>query len=124
MKYSSKEYAHVLLETIDDERGEAVVKKFLSYVRTSGDFQKIPHILRDFRKLYNAKYGLRDVKVTLARPNGGLIQAVQEKLKLKHEPEVEIKKELLGGAVVSIDDEVVIDGSVKSRLQKLFNAKL
>ncbi|MBI2637593.1 MAG: F0F1 ATP synthase subunit delta, partial [Candidatus Sungbacteria bacterium] len=80
--------------------------------------------MRSFKKLFNQKHGLRSVSVTLARPNASLAHAVRETLKLKHDPEVFIEKELLGGAIVSIDDEMVIDGSVRTRIQKLFNAKL
>ena len=120
MKYSSKIYATALLEALEEKSLAGAIKKFLSMMRRNGDFSKLPNIVRDFKKLYNKKHGIKEVKVEIARENKSIINQVKEILKLKQEPEVEIKKEILGGAVVIIDDEMVVDGSIKNRISKIF----
>lgn len=121
MKYSSKIYATALLEAIEEKSQAEAVKKFLSIMRKNGDFSKLPNILRDFKKAYNKQHGIKEVKINLAREEKNVVNQVKEILKLKHEPEVEINKEILGGVVITIDDEVVIDGSIKTRINKLFS---
>ena len=120
MKYQSKIYASALFESLEKKSYAETVRNFLNLVRKNGDFSKLPKILYDFKKLYNKKHGIKEVKVEMAREDKNIIHQVKEVLKLKHEPEVEINKDILGGAMVSIDAEVVIDGSIKFRLQKIF----
>lgn len=120
MKYPPKIYAAVLSELLEKMIYGEVAKNFLKVVRKNGDFSKLPKILYDFKKLYNKKHGIKEVKIYMAREEKNVVNQVKEILKLKHEPKVEIRKEMLGGAVVSINDEVVIDGSVKTRISRLF----
>jgi len=112
-------YASALLESIEDGK-PFPVKNFLNAIRKNGDFSKLPKIVHDLKKMYNKKHGIRDVKVEIARDDKNIISHVKDILKLKQEPEVEIKKDVLGGVVITIDDEVVVDGSIKTRLRKMF----
>src|SRR3989338_5702239 len=120
MKYQSKIYAESLLEVFEKKPQAEILRNFLRLVRKNGDFSKLPKILYDFKKLYNKNHGIKEVKVEIAREDKSIINQVKEILKLKQEPEVEIKKEILGGVIVSIDDEVIVDGSIKSRIDNMF----
>ena len=120
MKYSSKIYATALLEALEEKSLAGAIKKFLSIMRRNGDFSKLPNIVRDFKKLYNKKHGIKEVKVEIAREDKSIINQVKDILKLKHEPEVEIKKEILGGVVITINDEVIVDGSISRRINSIF----
>jgi len=120
MKYQSKIYAESLLEVFEKKPQAEILRNFLRLVRKNGDFSKLPKILYDFKKLYNKKHGIKEVRVEIAREDKSITNQVQDILKLKHEPEVEIKKEILGGAVITIDDEIIVDGSIKTRLQNMF----
>ncbi|KKS38511.1 MAG: hypothetical protein A3G49_06400 [Candidatus Sungbacteria bacterium RIFCSPLOWO2_12_FULL_41_11] len=120
MKYQSKIYARAFLGAYEKKSAPETVRRFLGLVRKNGDFSKLPKILYDFKKLYNKNHGIKEVKVEIAREDKSIINQVKEILKLKQEPEVEIKKEILGGVIVSIDDEVIVDGSIKSRIDNMF----
>lgn len=120
MKYSSKIYAMALLEALEEKSQAEAVRKFLFIMRRNGDFSKLPNVLRDFKKAYNKKHRIKEVKITLAREEKNVVNQVKEILKLKQEPEVEIQKEMLGGVMITIDDEIIVDGNVQSRLQKIF----
>ena len=120
MKYSSKIYASALIDSYGKKPAKEIAAEFLKLVRRNGDFAKLPKVLMDFKKLYNRKNGIREVKIKLARENSNLIEEVKSFLKLKEEPLVEINKEILGGAVITIDDEIIIDGSIKTRIAKIF----
>ena len=120
MKYSSKIYARAFWEAYEKKSAPETARRFLGLVRKNGDFSKLPKIIYDFKKLYNKKHDIKEVRVEMAREDKSIINQVKDILKLKHEPEVEIKKEILGGAVITIDDEVIIDGSIKTRTQKMF----
>jgi F0F1-type ATP synthase delta subunit len=60
------------------------------------------------------------VAIHIAIQNKKIVSQIQHALKLQEEPRVIIKKEILGGAVITINDEILIDGSIKTRLEKLF----
>src|SRR3989338_7631842 len=116
MKYQSKIYAESLLEVFEKKPQAEILRNFLRLVRKNGDFSKLPKILYDFKKLYNKKHGIKEVKISLVRNERSVVSKIKEILNLKQEPEVEIKKEILGGAVITIDDEVIIDGSISRRI--------
>src|SRR3989344_849281 len=119
MKYQSKIYAESLLEVFEKKPQAEILRNFLRLVRKNGDFSKLPKILYDFKKLYNKKHGIKEVKVEISRDDKNIVREVQEILHLKHEPDVVTNKDILGGVVVTIDNEVIIDGSIKTRLQKI-----
>ncbi|OGZ96015.1 MAG: hypothetical protein A3I44_05680 [Candidatus Sungbacteria bacterium RIFCSPLOWO2_02_FULL_51_17] len=120
VKYSSNIYATALLGALKDGYHGTVVKNFLAVVRRNGDFSKIPVIVREFKKKYNRARGFRYVEVALAREDAKTIGAIKESMKLAQDPAVVIDKEILGGMIVTVDGEIVVDGSIKTRIQKLF----
>lgn len=120
MKLQSKIYASALLDCYEKNQAVETVINFLKIVRRNGDFSKLPAILRDFKKIYNRKNVIREVNVKLARENRNLAAEVKNLLKLKEEPLAEIDDKILGGAVIIIDDEIIVDGSARSRIESLF----
>lgn len=121
MKHSPQIYAFALLEIPAQSLATAAFKNFLRILRKNGDLAKLPRILLELKKQYRKKYGTKDVEIMLARENPKIVSQMRHALNLKEEPRVVIKKEILGGAMVTINDEILIDGSIKTRLEKLFS---
>lgn len=122
MKHPPQIYASAFLEIPEKSLTKDALRNFLRILRKNGDLTKLPRILVELKKQYRKKYGTKDAEIMLARENPEIVTKMRHILKLKEEPRVVIKKEILGGAVITINDEVLIDGSVKTRLQKLFHA--
>lgn len=121
-QHSPFSYASAMLELPEKSLIKDAFRNFLHILRRNGDLAKLPRILSELKKQYRKKYGIKDVEIMLARENPKIVSQMQYALKLKEEPRVVIKKDILGGAVITINDEVLIDGSVKTRLEKLFHA--
>lgn len=121
MKYPPKNYAFALLDIPEKSLTKDAFWNFLRILRKNGDLAKLPRILAELKKQYLKKYGTKDVEIMLARENPKIVSQMQHALNLKEEPRVVIRKEILGGAVITINDEVLIDGSVRTRLKKLFS---
>lgn len=120
MKHSPQIYASALLEIPEKSLTAAVFRNFLRILRKNNDLVKLPRILSELKKQYRKKYGTKDVEIALARSDEKITREIQHVLGLKTEPRITIKKELLGGAVITINDEILIDGSIQTRLPKLF----
>lgn len=120
MKYPPKNYAFALLDIPEKSLTKDAFRNFLRILRKNGDLAKLPRILAELKKQYRKKYGTKDVEIVLVREDKKIISQMQHALKLNEEPRVVIKKEILGGAVVTINDELLIDGSVKTRMEKMF----
>ncbi|MDO8600865.1 MAG: F0F1 ATP synthase subunit delta [bacterium] len=121
MKYQPKIYASALLEIPEKLLTKEAFRNFLYILRRNGDLIKLPRIVQELKKQYREKHDMKDVEIMLARENEKIVIHIQHALKLKEKPSVVIKKETLGGAVVMINDEILIDGSIQTRLQKLFH---
>lgn len=106
----------------ESERGTNFLKLLLEYDRVS----VLPEIAEHFEALKARVENTVDVTVTSAAPlNAAQRKAVASALKDRLGREVnlrtEIDENLLGGAVIRAGD-VVIDGSLRSRLEGLSNA--
>jgi F0F1-type ATP synthase delta subunit len=120
MKHPPSLYAKTLLAIPESSLTKETLRNFLRILRKNGDLAKLSRILQELKKQYRKKHNTKDVEITLARENSKIVSRMQHALKLKTEPRIVIKKEILGGAVVTINDEILIDGSVHARIQKLF----
>jgi F-type H+-transporting ATPase subunit delta len=101
----------------------AAGKSLLAVLSENGRLAALPEIAAQFDDL--KALAESKIKVTLVsarevddRQVAKVAEALQRRLGLTVELDVEIDPELVGGAVVRADD-MVIDGSVKRRLQRL-----
>jgi len=83
----------------------------------------LPEIAARFDELKDAAFGVADVTVTSAAPLAAgeedkLAAALAKKLERKVRLHCAIDKDLIGGAVLQAGD-LVIDGSLRTRLQRL-----
>jgi F-type H+-transporting ATPase subunit delta len=106
----------------DDEQGSNFLKLLLEYGRVS----VLPEIAEHFDALKADIENTVDVTVTSAAPLSAAQQksvaaALKERLGRDVKISTEIDETLIGGAVIRAGD-VVIDGSLRSRLEGLSNA--
>lgn len=124
MKFTSRDYAQALYESISDvsdKDSEKVLDNFAKILSDMGDIDKIEEIENEFRKLVDKKQGKLEAEITTAR-SVNLSKDSMETLnkiadaQIKAHPKVEEK--IVGGVVVKMEDTLV-DGSLKSELEKL-----
>jgi F-type H+-transporting ATPase subunit delta len=90
-----------------------------------GRIEELPRLAAEFRRLDNAQQGITLATVTSASPlSKDEIAAVAKRMEAitggQVELEVQVDPSLLGGLVVRVGDRL-IDGSVRSRLERLRN---
>lgn len=129
MRYPTHIYAKALAEVIadtykkDGEKDSAkIVKNFLELVRRNGDEVHLRKILEEAARFARGAAGIRKVSVESARA----LTAAQEKeiakfLKKDDVVERAIDPSIIAGVRLIVDDEMQFDGSLKGKLDALFN---
>lgn len=102
-----------------DEHG----RNFVQTLAENRRLARLPEISRLFDELKDAEEGVVDVTVTSAAPLGEeqqrtLAQALSRRLKREVRLHAETDAALIGGAVIRAGD-LVIDGSLRSRLERI-----
>lgn len=92
----------------------------------NGRLQVLPEVARRFDELKAEKENVLDVQLVSAKPMGeGLrhkfTMALEKKLGRSVRLNCEVDEQLIGGAIIKADD-MVIDGSLRGRLEKLAGA--
>lgn len=105
-----------------DRQGSNFLKLLLEY----GRIAVLPEIAAHFAALKAAVENTVDVTVTSAAPLSSaqqqdIVKALRQRLGSNVKLSTEVDEKLIGGAVIRAGD-VVIDGSLRSRLEKLSNA--
>lgn len=105
-----------------NDHGQNFLKLLLEYDR----IDVLPEIAEHFDELKDAVENTVDVVVTAAAPIGKsqqaeIVKALEKRLGRKVNLSTQIDEKLIGGAVIRAGD-IVIDGSLRSRLDSLSNA--
>jgi len=122
MKYTPTVYASAFLGALGDKGvTQKIAGNFLRLVRRNGDLPKLSEILRNIEKLFYKKKGIIKVEVMTARDMKKELESkLRERFGKKADINFVVKPEVVGGIVIKVDDEIVVDASVKRRLDKLF----
>jgi len=121
MKYSPKQYARALYESLKGAKeGETdlLFRNFYSILLRNNDLKLISKIIEKIEEIDKEKRGVVEVKIASTKK---LEQETIEKLRklIKNaEIEEEIDPSLIGGLKIQIGD-LLIDGSIKAKLNKL-----
>jgi len=115
-----------LAELVLEIAGPKLDEPGRNFVYTLADNQRLaylPEIAEIFDELKDAEEGIVDVTVTSAAPlddqqRRALAEALARKLKREVRLHCDIDKSLIGGAVLRAGD-LVIDGSLRSRLDRI-----
>lgn len=126
MKFSSKDYAKALYDSVSEVSGkdaEKVLENFAKVLADMGDLGKMEEIEKEFNKLVHKEQGKLEAEITTARPLN-LDKASMERLNKIANAQVQAtpktEDEIVGGVIVKMEDKLV-DGSLKTELDKLNN---
>lgn len=126
MKFSARQYAEALFDSLNDtdpKDQEIVLDNFVRILADNGNLREFPEIASEFEKLSLQAKGIKPVTVTSAHPISPgnekvILESLNKIIKSKVKLNKEIDENLIGGAVIEIDD-TIIDGSVKNSLEQL-----
>jgi F0F1-type ATP synthase delta subunit len=131
MKYSVHDYAKALDEAMADpatvKTGKAAIaKNFLELIRHNGDEARLKKILDEAARLSRKRdvaggASFRDVLIESARP----LEKSQEKMlhsfiKPSDVVEYATNPDLIAGVRITVNDEMEFDGTMKAKLDSLF----
>jgi F-type H+-transporting ATPase subunit delta len=123
MKITPKQYAISLYETTKNARkdeAEEMVKNFVKLLRLDNNMSKADKIIEEYYKYYRQQKGISKLKVTGSENIAPeVINSIVKHFANQVELEEEIDESLIGGITLEIDDDTLIDGSVRGKLEKL-----
>lgn len=124
MKYTTKQYANSLLSALEGKSAKAQgesLRRFFSILQRNGDASKRSQIMEEVRRTYFKKNGTHKVEVEMAaNPPASLKKDIEGALGKKIVLSERLSPELVGGIKIFIDDETLVDASIKTQLDKLF----
>jgi len=125
-KISPRKYAISLYESLKDvekDKMPEVIKSFVALLVRNKDLKKADKIIKAFRQYLCEQENILEVSVVAAKPLDDFVkQNIVNQLKSSLNKKIELKEKqdasLIGGAVLKYGD-VVVDGSVKRRIELL-----
>ncbi|MFY9461995.1 MAG: F0F1 ATP synthase subunit delta [Candidatus Sungiibacteriota bacterium] len=125
MKHPPAIYAEALLEASEEKKVSSdKMRNFLVMLRKNGDLAKLLDVMRKLEALYYRREGITKVDVISGRELGEFKKevetALRERFGMNSVIDFSVNREIIGGIILKINDELVIDASVKRRLEKLF----
>jgi len=123
MKYPSEIYARALLEVLKTELKdkETVMRRFVALLHKTGDARSVSKIIEAVERKLAKEAGGSYVEIQSARklPRES-IASFEEFMKKGDRVTTRVHPELIAGVRVIIDDSLVVDATLRARLQKLF----
>jgi F0F1-type ATP synthase delta subunit len=124
MRYATAHYAEALHKTVKDKTApqqKEIIGRFMAMVARHRMGGKIALIIAAYEKLALAESGTRKVYIVSAAPvRAQLKREIREILGKKIRIEETVDPALLAGIKIIIDNELLIDASVKRQLEKIF----
>jgi F-type H+-transporting ATPase subunit delta len=113
----------VLMADIGGERLDAEALRFVSALIDNGRLTLLPQIRSQFEALRREHLGVLDARIATAftltdAQIATLVRDLESRFKQGIRPHVEVDATLIGGVKVAVGD-VVIDGSVRGRLDRM-----
>ena len=125
-RFTAKQYATALFESLSEAKPseqEMVLKSFAAILARNYDRSLFAKIAMQLKKLERSKAGAHDVVVTSARALApSVLQQIGEKVGKNSRIREVIDPWVLGGMKVLINDELVIDGTLKTRIARMTEA--
>lgn len=127
MKYSSKQYAKALYESLHGKKEEELrdlIKNFADFLIQNGDAGKAEGVIKKFSDIWNENESIVEVEAISAKKINdealNVLEAyLQKKLDAKRVIISEKRNEsLLGGVVLKYKDKIV-DASLRNKLKNL-----
>ncbi|MCK4591887.1 ATP synthase F1 subunit delta [Candidatus Parcubacteria bacterium] len=123
MKITPKQYAISLYETTKNVDGfeiEKRIKNFVDILKKNNDLSLVDKIVDEYNKHHRNQRNISRIEITSSNKlNPEILNKIIQKFKKQIEIEEKIDKSLIGGMVIKIDNSLLIDGSVKRKLEDL-----
>ena len=128
MKYRVSQYAEALVAATEG-KGEAeqkrIVKRFADLLARHRMIGKARMICVAYEKIVLRKKGMRSVWIETAIPASEKIKKdIQAMLGKNIHIEATTNPDVLGGITIVVDDEILIDASVRRQMENMFRKKL
>jgi F0F1-type ATP synthase delta subunit len=124
MKFKANLYARAIAQVakgVKTSDAEALAKRVMELVEKNGDSGEIQKIVAAAERLMRKENGDRAIILTSARPLMGAVQSILENIAKPGDAiEETVDPSLIAGFKVLIDGEMQFDGSLKSKLEKMF----
>jgi len=119
MRYSPKQYAQALYESLKEVKdADLVFRNFYSILLRNNDLKLLSKIIEKIEEIDKEKRGVVEVKIASTKKIEPEIIEKLRKLIKNAEIQEEIDPSLIGGLKIQIGD-LLIDGSIKAKLNKL-----
>ena len=123
MKITPKQYAISLYETtknVDKFRAGERIKNFVNILKKNNDLSLANKIKDEYNKYYRNQKNISKIEIASnAKLSSETLNKIIQKFKNQIEVEEKIDKSLINGVVIKINDDILIDGSVKRKLDNL-----
>ncbi len=123
MQYTPRQYAHALydlLETADDSK--VIVEQFVKFLTNHNQLYEWPKIERALTKIYQKKKNIRQIVITSSIPFDMKKQNdITEKFRTTDELVFETNSALIGGVIITINNEKLLDASMRTRIKNLLS---
>jgi len=123
MKYPAHIYAKALAEAITapGAGGDVIAKNFQALLLRNGDEAHARKIVEEAARFVRGKHGIRKVTIESARELGAAQRKIVAALTKPGDViESRIDPELVAGIRLIVNDELQFDGSLKGKLDKIF----
>jgi len=120
-KINVKKFAGVLVDATEGktlQETEKIVSEFIGYLSQNRLMSWWREIFRSIDGVWKAKYGVANVTISSAHSLSEKSRQALEKLAVGADIIETIDPELIGGAIIRIDDRI-IDGSISGALNSL-----
>ena len=123
MKITPKQYAISLYETtknVDKFKAEKRVATFVDILKKNNDLSLADKIKDEYNKYHRNQRNISKIEITSSNKlNSETLNKIIQKFKNQIEVEEKIDESLIGGIAIKIDDSILINGSVKKKLEDL-----
>jgi len=120
-KINARKFALVLVEAVEgktEKEMEKIIGEFISYLSEQRLLAHWREIVRSLDSVWKEKYGAANVTITSAHPLSEKSRKALEKAAAGAEVIELVDPELIGGAIVRIDDRI-FDSSISGALNSL-----
>ena len=123
MKITPKQYAISLYEStknVDQVEIDKRIKNFIDILKKNNDLSLVDKIVDKFHECYRQERNISKIEITSnAKMDSAILNKIIHKFNDQIEIEEKIDKLLIGGMVIKINNDTLINGSVKRKLEEL-----
>ena len=121
-KLLPKQYAKILYAITDEKKGkdlDVAITHFIELLQKNQMLSKIDYIVKDFTTYSKSKAGIEELDITSAHKlSDRELKEIGKHFGTNVEATTKVDSNLIGGLVVRRGDHI-LDGSVKSQLERL-----